>query len=145
MLNIDDTAPGFEALDQNNRGHKLEDYQGQWLLLYFYPKDNTPGCTKEACAIRNNYNSFDKINAKILGISTDSIKSHADFAKKYKLPFSLLSDTNKNISKNYNALGFNRRKSYLINPDGKIAKIYLKVKPEEHAQEVLADLSTMAK
>lgn len=145
MLNINDPAPSFKALDQDNKEHKLEDYRGQWLLLYFYPKDNTPGCTKEACAMRDNYNSFKKINAQVLGVSTDSIKSHINFAEKHELKFPLLSDLSKNISRDYNALGLNRRKSYLINPEGKIAKIYLKVKPEKHAQEVLTDLSNLTK
>lgn len=145
MLNINDQAPDFKALDQDNNEHTLADYQGQWLLLYFYPKDNTPGCTKEACTIRDSYREFKKIKAQVLGVSTDSIKSHINFATKYQLPFPLLSDADKNISKNYNASGLNKRKSYLINPQGKIAKIYLKVKPGEHAKEVLADLLVLSK
>lgn len=144
ILNVEDQAPSFQALDQNNKIHNLVDYFGQWLLLYFYPKDNTPGCTKEACAIRDSYDDFKKIKAQVLGVSTDSIKSHINFATKLNLPFPILSDPDKKISKAYNSLGLNRRKSYLINPEGKIARIYLKVMPEDHAKEVLSDLSILS-
>lgn len=145
MLKINDSAPDFIALDQNDKEHRLDDYAGQWLLLYFYPRDNTPGCTKEACAMRDNYSDYKKYNANILGVSTDSIKSHIKFAKKHELQFSLLSDSDKKLSKSYGVGGLNRRKSYLINPAGKIAKIYLKVKSATHASEVLADIIDLSK
>lgn len=145
MININDLAPSFKAFDQNNQEHTLEKYQGQWLLLYFYPKDNTPGCTTEACVMRDSYEDFKKIKAQVIGISTDSINSHLKFAQKHSLTFPLLSDSDKKISKAYNTLGLFRRKSYLINPEGKIVKIYHKVKPAEHANEVLSDLLIMQK
>ena len=143
MLKIGDQAPAFKAPDQSGQTHQLSDYKGKWVLLYFYPRDNTPGCTAEACALRDNFAGFEKIDAVILGVSTDSIKSHAGFAEKYQLPFTLLADTDKEIVRAYGANGFARRISYLINPDGKIAEAYEHVKPAQHAVEVLADLSRL--
>lgn len=145
MLKISDQAPDFKAFDQNNQEHTLENYKGQWLLLYFYPKDDTPGCTKEACVIRDSHEDFKKIKAQVIGVSTDSINSHVKFANKYSLSFPLLSDVSKKISKDYEANGLFRRKSYLINPEGKIAKIYTKVKPALHADEVINDLIELQK
>lgn len=140
MLNFNTKAPEFSALDQDGKQHQLADYQGKWLLLYFYPRDNTPGCTKEACALRDKFPDFGKLMATVIGVSTDSVVSHDKFAKKFDLPFTILADTNKEIVKAYEANGWARRVSYLINPDGFIAKIYPKVKPEEHAAQVLKDL-----
>ncbi|MDX9778756.1 MAG: peroxiredoxin [Patescibacteria group bacterium] len=145
MIKQGDQAIDFLAIDQNNQEHKLTDYRGNWVLLYFYPKDNTPGCTKEACAIRDVFSEFKKANVIVLGVSKDSVNSHQKFAQKYQLPFILLVDKDKEISKQYQADGLFKRISYLINPQGYIAKIYPKVKPEEHAQEVLSDLAIMAK
>jgi peroxiredoxin Q/BCP len=145
MIKQGDQAIDFLAIDQNNQEHKLTDYRGNWVLLYFYPKDNTPGCTKEACAIRDVFSEFKKANVIVLGVSKDSVNSHQKFAQKYQLPFTLLVDKDKEISKKYQAEGLFKRISYLINPQGYIAKIYPKVKPEEHAQEVLSDLAIMAK
>jgi len=145
MIKQGDQAIDFLAIDQNNQEHKLTDYRGNWVLLYFYPKDNTPGCTKEACAIRDVFSEFKKANVIVLGVSKDSVNSHQKFAQKYQLPFTLLVDKDKEISKKYQAEGLFKRISYLINPQGNIAKIYPKVKPEEHAQEVLSDLAIMAK
>lgn len=145
MLKINTLAPDFQAFDQNNKLHKLADYKGQWLLLYFYPRDNTPGCTVEACTIRDNYADFKKLKAVVLGVSTNSISSHEKFANKFSLPFPLLADTEKKIVKDYEASGLFKRVSYLINPDGKIAKAYEKVKPREHAAEVLKDLEILTK
>ncbi len=140
MLNFNTKAPDFSALDQDEKQHQLSDYKGKWLLLYFYPRDNTPGCTKEACALRDKFPDFGKLMASVIGVSTDSVASHEKFAKKFELPFTILADTNKEIVKAYEANGLARRISYLINPDGFITKIYPKVKPEEHAAEVLKDL-----
>lgn len=112
-------------------------------MLYFYPKDNTPDCTKEACAMRDNYENFKKIKVKVIEVSANSINSHFKFSQKYSLSFPLLSDLDKKISKYYNATGLFRRKSYLISPEGKIAKIYTKVKPTEHSNKVLNDLSIL--
>lgn len=145
MLKIGTMAPGIEAKDQNGLDHKLNDYLGKWVLLYFYPKDNTPGCTIEACTLRDNYPHFKKIDAVILGVSTDSVASHDKFVQKFNLPLALLSDNEKKIVKAYEASGLVRRKSYLIDPEGKIAKIYEKVNPAEHAEEVLRDLETLRK
>lgn len=134
--------------------HALSDYKGKWVLVYFYPKDDTPGCTKEACGIRDNFPAFEKINATVFGISADSVKSHQKFIEKYQLPFTLLSDETKETINAYAAWGEKSmmgkkymgilRNSYLINPEGKVVKIYEKVKPEGHAQEVLNDIAVFS-
>jgi peroxiredoxin Q/BCP len=143
MLKEGTHAPEFDAQDQESRRHKLTDYRGKWVLLYFYPKDNTPGCTVEACSLRDSYPDFQKVDAVIFGVSTDSIASHEKFAKKNNLPFTLLSDFDKKMAKAYEAGGLFRRISYLISPDGKIAKAYPKVNPKEHAAEVLKYLKAL--
>ena len=140
MLKINTVAPEFTVPDQNGKIHNLKDYRGKWVLLYFYPRDNTPGCTIEACSLRDNYAGFKNLDAMVLGVSTDSVKSHDKFVQKFSLPFILLADEDKKIVKAYGANGLIRRISYLINPQGKIAKIYGQVKPSEHAAEVLKDL-----
>lgn len=152
-LHIGDNAPQFTLQDQHNKSHSLSDYIGKWVLIYFYPKDNTPGCTKEACQLRDNFPHFEKSDAIILGISKDSVESHRKFASSYELPFTLLSDPNHDTLKEYDAWGEKsfmgkitigiKRCSYLIDPAGKIAKIYTSVKPETHAEEVLKDLSIL--
>ena len=149
MLQEGTKAPAFSAQDQTGNTHTLADYKGKWLLLYFYPKDDTPGCTKEACTIRDAYSSFSDTGLAVLGVSKDTVASHEKFAKKYDLPFPILADPDKQIIKAYEALGtksmFGKtyegtlRISYLINPEGIIAKAYEKVKPAEHAGEVLTD------
>jgi peroxiredoxin Q/BCP len=153
MLNIGDKAPLFEAKDQNGNTVKLaelcRDYKN--VVLYFYPRDDTPGCTKEACAFRDHFAEFQKRGAVVLGVSTDSAKSHDKFVEKYKLSFTLLADEDKKIVQAYGVWGektFMLRKytgtfrmTFLIGPDGRIKKIWPKVKPEEHAAEVLAALS----
>lgn len=149
-LKVGDSAPDFELPDQDGKIHKLSDYQGQKILVYFYPKDNTPGCTIEACQIRDDFPKFNSIKAEVLGISTDSVESHKKFSQKHSLPFTLLADANKEVVKAYGVykpkkflgkefLG-TQRNSFLIDGDGKIAKIYEKVKPALHAKEVLRDL-----
>ena len=153
-LNIGDTAPDFTLNDQNGVQHTLSNYQGQWVLLYFYPKDNTPGCTKEACAFRDSFPEFEKLDMPIFGISTDSVKSHEKFVAKYDLPFTLLADENKEVVQLYRVWGKKKlygkeyegthRMSFLIDPQGTIAKIYEKVKPEVHAQEVLRDVHVLS-
>jgi len=145
MLKTGIAAPNFEARDQNGTEHKLSEYLGKWILLYFYPRDNTPGCTIEACTLRDNYPQFKKIDAVVLGVSTDSVASHDKFVQKFNLPFTLLADNDRKIVKAYEANGLLRRVSYLINPEGKIAKAYEKVKPSEHAEEVLKDLEILKK
>ena len=142
MLTVGLKAPEFSAPDQDGKIHQLSDYNGRWLLLYFYPKDNTPGCTTEACSIRDNFDEFKKINAAVVGVSKDSVKSHAGFAAKYSLPFTIVADLEKKIITAYEV---SSRVSYLINPKGEIAKVYSKVKPAEHAAEVLKDIRELSK
>lgn len=154
-LNIGDKAPNFTLLDQNSKSHSLSQYKGRWLLLYFYPKDNTPGCTKEACMIRGHFSKFEKLNTLVIGVSVDSVKSHKKFAKDYNLPFTLLSDENKKVVKPYGVWGRKKfmgkeydgtfRTSFLINSKGEIEKIYNNVKPKEHSKEVLEDLKNLKK
>ena len=146
-------APLFTLPDQNGKEHSLVDYADKWVLLYFYPKDDTPGCTKEACAIRDSFPNFKKLKITVLGVSVDSAASHKKFEKKYKLPFTLLSDDKKKVVKKYGVWGKKKfmgreyegtlRTSFLIDPKGKIAKVYEDVKPEKHAEEVLRDLKRL--
>lgn len=146
-------APAFQAVDQNGKKHSLKEFKGSWLLLYFYPKDDTPGCTEEACVLRDEFAQYRKRGVAVVGVSTDDVKSHAAFASTYALPFPLLADTDRTI---VNAYGVWREKSmygrtymgiartsFLIDQKGMIVKIYESVKPEDHAQEVLADFDTM--
>lgn len=147
-LNVGDKAPEFSLPGNDGREHRLADQKGKWTLLYFYPKDDTPGCTKEACTIRDNYPDFTRLGVDVLGVSTDSIASHDKFAKKHALPFTLLADERKKVVEAYGVgskvlgipLPFPSRTSFLIDPDLKIAKIYEKVDPGAHAKEVLEDL-----
>lgn len=154
-LKIGQKAPAFSLPDQNGKIHQLSDYENSWTLIYFYPRDNTPGCTKEACGIRDNFAKFNQMNAKVFGISADSEASHGKFAKKYQLPFTLLADEDKKVIKQYGVwlkknlagktyMGI-KRTSFLIDPRGKITKIYKTVKPAEHAEQVLSDLSQLSK
>jgi peroxiredoxin Q/BCP len=146
MLSSKTPAPNFTLPDQNCINHTLSDYLGQWVLLYFYPKDDTPGCTIEACSVQDNLSKFDNLKIKILGISADSVMSHQKFAKKYNLNFRLLSDTDKKVINTYGAGGvFIKRISYLIDPEGRIFKAYDNVKPETHVTEVLVDLNNAKK
>lgn len=154
-MEINKTAPDFTLPDQDGKNHTLSDYKGQWVLVYFYPKDDTPGCTTEACTLRDNFPTFKKLKIQVFGISTDSIKSHKKFANKYELPFTLLADEEKKVVGKYDVWRVKNmygreyfgivRNSYLINPDGKIAKIYEKVKPATHAEEVLKDIKELSK
>ena len=153
MLKQGKKAPMFSLPDQDGEIHKLSDYLGQWILLYFYPKDNTPGCTKEACTIRDHWPVFKKLGIQVFGVSTDPVKRHAKFAEKYYLPFTLLADEDKKVVDQYEVWGEKKfmgraymgtsRVSYLIDPQGNIAKVYEKVKPAEHAEEVLNDLQKL--
>lgn len=154
-LKVGQKAPDFSLSDQNEKTHALKDYKGKWILLYFYPKDNTPGCTKEACGIRDNYPDFKKLKIQVFGVSKDSVDSHKKFADKFELPFTLLSDTEKKTLEAYGVWQLKKmmgreyygivRMSFLIDPNGKVAKIYPKVKPAEHAKEVLDDLLKLMK
>lgn len=143
-------APSFSLPDQDGNIHALADYRGRYLLLYFYPKDDTPGCTKEACALRDADPDFSKLDAAVLGVSADSVKSHKKFVEKYGLTFPLLADEDRSVVDAYGVWGPKKfmgreyegikRISFLIDPEGKIKKVYESVKPEKHAEEVLADL-----
>ncbi len=145
-----DPAPPFTVATNGGGKLSLADFKGQNVILYFYPKDDTPGCTKEACSFRDNFTELKKKSAVILGVSTDSAKSHDKFVEKFKLPFTLLADEDKKIVEAYGVWGeksFMGRKymgtnrvTFLIGPDGLIKKIWPKVKPEEHVAEVLAAL-----
>jgi thioredoxin-dependent peroxiredoxin len=143
MIEANTLAPDFELEDQDGKSHKLSNYRGSNVLIYFYPKDDTPGCTKEACSIRDSYAQFENLELKIFGISADSVESHKKFAQKYNLPFTLLADTNKTVAKLYGADGalFVSRISFLINDKGEIIKTYPKVDPSTHAAEIYEDLS----
>jgi len=145
-----DKAPDFSAETNGGGSVKLADFKGKNVILYFYPKDDTPGCTKEACAFRDNFAAFKQKGAVVLGVSVDPVKAHDKFVEKYKLPFTLLADVDKKIVEAYGVWGqkvFMGRKylgvhrvTFLIGPDGKIKKIWPKVKPDEHAEEVLGAL-----
>jgi peroxiredoxin Q/BCP len=148
-VSVGSPAPEFELSDQNGRLHSLEDYRDQWVVLYFYPKDDTPGCTTEACEFRDNIFAFKELNAQILGVSLDDVDSHKAFAENHGLPFPLLADTDGVVSSAYGVktrmLGMTvaKRQTFLVGPDGRIAKHYAEVKPAEHAQQVLADLKSL--
>lgn len=143
---VGELAPEFELPDQTGQLHSLEDYRDQWVVLYFYPKDETPGCTTEACEFRDNIFAFKKMNAQILGVSMDDVESHRKFAANHSLPFPLLADTDGDAAEVYGVktrmLGIRiaKRQTFLIRPDGTLAKHYEKVDPDTHSKEVLADL-----
>ena len=144
-------APAFSAATSGGGKVSLTDFKGKSVILYFYPRDDTPGCTKEACGFRDAYAAFQKQGAEVLGVSVDSVKTHDKFVGKFKLPFRLLADDDKKIVQDYGVWGPKRfmgrkydgihRVTFLIGPDGKIKKIWPQVKPEAHAAEVLAALS----
>ena len=147
---IDRSAPEFSLLDQNGHPCALADFLGKWVVLYFYPKDDTPGCTKEACGFRDGFARFKQAGIVVLGVSADSVKKHAKFVEKYELPFLLLADENRVVVEQYGVWAKKKfmgreymgilRTTFLIDPAGKIAKIYENVKPEGHAEEVLAEV-----
>ena len=142
-------ATNFTLKDQDGKDHKLSEWQGQWVLLYFYPKDDTPGCTVEACTFRDGFENFEKIKAKVVGVSMDDVKSHKAFSEKHNLPFTLLADPDGNVTRLYDVkmpvANMAQRKSFLIDPEGKLVKIYENVVPAEHPAEVLKDLETLQK
>ncbi len=150
-LQVGDIAPGFSLNDAEGRTHYLSDYAGKYLVLYFYPKDDTPGCTKEACHFRDDMAQLEKLGAHVVGISVDSRASHADFAKKYHLPFPLLADTNGAVADSYGALTnlyvfkIAKRYTFLINPYGNISKIYKSVDTSNHSQQIIDDLKGLQK
>ena len=141
-----DPAPEFELSDQNCQLHSLDDYRDQWVVLYFYPKDETPGCTTEACEFRDNIFAYRDLNAQILGVSLDDVESHKAFAENHGLPFPLLADVDGDAATAYGVktrmvgMTVAKRQTFIIGPDGTIAKHYEKVKPAEHSDQVLAAL-----
>lgn len=155
MIDVGQKAPSIALSDQHGKNHTLDMYSGKWIVLYFYPKDDTPGCTKEACGFRDATKEFDEVNAVILGVSCDSAQSHEKFIEKYDLPFALLADTEKTVVNDYGVwveknmygkkyMGI-KRMTFLIDPKGVIAKIYKTVKPVEHAAQVCNDIRKQQK
>jgi thioredoxin-dependent peroxiredoxin len=145
-------APAFRLQDQNGQWHTLEEYKGRWLALYFYPKDNTPGCTTQACEFRDNIFAFRDAGAVIVGVSLDDTASHKKFAEEHGLPFTLLADSTKETAKTYGVLTkmmgimeVAQRDTFLIDPTGKIVKHYVRVDPKGHSQLVLADIKALQK
>lgn len=151
MLPIaNEPAPSFELPDEEGKIHKLTDYLGKTVVLYFYPKDDTPGCTTEACNFRDDYSSYVKAGVAILGVSPDNVKSHQKFHTKYGLSFPILADEGHVVCEKYGVWGIKKlvgreyygvhRTTFLIGPDGKIKKVYENVKPADHSKEILADI-----
>jgi len=142
-------APDFALSDQNGKTHRLSNYAGRWLVLFFYPKDDTPGCTQEVCTFRDDIGVLGELDATVAGVSVDSTRSHADFARQYQLPFPLLSDPEGRTAAAYDSLlnfglvRFARRRTFIIAPDGRIAARFDKVDPERHAQEVARTLRAL--
>ncbi|XPM56215.1 MAG: thioredoxin-dependent thiol peroxidase [Leptolyngbya sp. IPPAS B-1204] len=149
-----DLAPDFSLPDANGQLVNLADFRGKRVILYFYPRDNTPGCTKEACGFRDAYPDYQAQDVVILGISTDDAKAHTKFIQKFNLPFPLLSDAEGRVASAYDSYGLKKfmgkeymgisRNTFVIGPDGRIEKIYLKVKPDQHAADILNDLASAA-
>lgn len=150
MLTESSIAPDFELKDETGQTRKLSDYAGKDIVLYFYPKDDTPGCTTEACNFRDDYSAYEKAGVVILGVSPDSPASHAKFKAKYHLPYTLLADEEHKVCELYGAWGKKKmygkeydgvfRTTYLISKDGRIGKVFENVKPAEHSAEILGSL-----
>lgn len=146
---VGSAAPDFALQDQDGRRHRLADYAGRWLVLYFYPRDDTPGCTVEACRFRDDIGILNAHAAAVLGVSIDSSASHADFARKYQLPFPLLSDPDGKTAAAYDSLlnlgvvRFARRRTFIIAPDGRIAARFDRVRPAHHVAEVTRTLAAL--
>ncbi|MDS3862007.1 thioredoxin-dependent thiol peroxidase [Thermosynechococcaceae cyanobacterium BACA0444] len=147
-------APDFSLIDTDGNLVKLADLRGIWVVLYFYPRDNTPGCTKEACGFRDIFAELKRRNVIVLGVSADDTKSHKKFSEKLSLPFPLLSDPDAQVATAYESFGPKKfmgkeftgiyRNTFLIDPEGNIAKIYQKVKPETHPTQILADINSLS-
>lgn len=146
---VGQAAPDFSLPDQNGKLHSLADYSGKWLVLYFYPKDDTPGCTQEACAFRDDLHLLTALGAEVVGVSMDDSSSHAEFASKYHLPFPLLAAKNTDVAARYGVLlnlglfKMSKRYTFLINPQGKIKKVYDKVETSRHSKEIIEDLKLL--
>ncbi len=148
-LTVGDNAPDFKLQDQNGDWHQMSDYSGRYLAVYFYPKDDTPGCTTEACNFRDNIYVFRRIGADVVGVSLDDVASHKAFSDKYKLPFTLLADVDGELTSAYGVgrewrgQSIASRQSFIVDPDGVIVKHYSKVNPDKHTQEVIEDLKAL--
>jgi peroxiredoxin Q/BCP len=147
---VGDAAPAFTLPDQSGKHLSLGDYRGKWVVLYFYPKDGTPGCTTEACEFRDNVFAFREAGATILGISVDDVASHKKFAADHQLPFTLLADSEKKVARDYGVLHrmlglmeLARRETFIVDPQGRVAKHYREVDPGSHSKQVLADLKAL--
>jgi peroxiredoxin Q/BCP len=148
VLSVGEKAPEFELMDNEGHPQKLSDYRGQTIVVYFYPRDDTPGCTKEACSFRDSYGEFRRAGVEVIGISPDSEKSHTKFIEKYELPFTLLSDPDHKVCEAFGVWGTKKmagreyegvyRTTFIIGPDGVIKEVFENVKPADHSQEVLA-------
>ena len=143
-------APAFRLQDQTGKWHSLADYKGKWVVLYFYPKDATPGCTTQACEFRDNIFAYREIGAVILGVSVDNVESHKAFSDEHSLPFPILADVEKKTATSYGTLTkylgiaeLARRDTFIIDPQGRVAKHYMKVDPKGHSEIVLADLKQL--
>jgi thioredoxin-dependent peroxiredoxin len=143
-------APAFRLPDQNGKWVTLAEQRGKWVVLYFYAKDNTPGCTTEACDFRDNNPAFEALGAVVLGISVDDVASHKGFAEEHRLPFSILADSDKRVSREYGVLHkplglieLARRETFIVDPQGIIVKHYRDVDPDAHSKQVLADLKAL--
>lgn len=149
-LKVGDKAPDFTLKDGEGKPARLSDFKGKKVVLYFYPRDDTPGCTKEACNFRDNLGSLKKLNVEVLGVSNDDEESHKKFAEKYSLSFRLLADADKKASKEYGVYELKQnygkeyygitRSTFVIDENGKIQRIYYKVNPEEHINEIMAEV-----
>jgi peroxiredoxin Q/BCP len=149
-LKVGDVAPAFSLPDQAGKLHSLADYRGKWLVLYFYPKDETPGCTTEACQFRDDIATIQGLGVTVVGISEDSIASHERFAKKYHLPYTLLADDDGQVAAEYDSLfsifglmKFAKRHTFIINPEGRLAAIYTDVDPKDHSKQIIAELKVL--
>ncbi len=146
-LKVGQPAPDFSLPDQSGKIHKLADYRGKWLALYFYVKDDTPGCTEQACKFRDDIHQLTDLGAQVVGVSVDDSASHANFARKYNLPFPLLADSKGETATRYDSLrgdgGMAKRNTFLIDPQGRIAKIYLSASTSRNSAEVIEDLKKL--
>ena len=143
---VGEAAPEFALPDQGGRTRSLAEFRDRWLVLYFYPRDDTPGCTRQACAFRDDWNKLAALGAQVVGVSVDDVESHLDFAKEHRLPFLLLADAGGAVAARYGSIRdlglvkFARRNTFLIDPQGRIAKVYLSASTSRNSQEVIEDL-----
>lgn len=149
MPKVGTTAPAFRLQDQDGHWRSPADYHGHWLVLYFYPKDFTPGCTTEVCTFRDDIAKLRQAGASVVGVSLDDMKSHADFAAKYHVPFPLLADADRKVATEYGVLGsmmgkhYAKRTTFLVDPQGRVAKVHADVDPKANSGQVLTDLATL--